>query len=143
MFILLITIGCSKKEEMIDLEAGYHFVADLVQYCQGTCGEVESWEDNQAWVKGNIRDIDSETTLTNYYNEDRFYLEDIRNGMFMEVRIMLHKDEIFNEIRKAGKKDRFFIKGKVVPVYAYEGDNCKKGMVMELYSHEDLQINAE
>jgi len=140
-FILL--GSCSKKEESIDLSGKYHYVADVLQYCKGSCDETNSWENSPVWVKGYISNLGNESVMNTYYEESRFYLNDIRNGMFMYINVVSDKDDIFNKIRKGTKTDRFYIRGVAKPIVALEENSCIKGVVIELSSDENLQINAE
>ena len=139
----LLMVSCSKKEDAIDLSANYLQVADIIHYCSGSCDETDAWENSQVWVKGNIRDLDNETVMNSYFDQSRFYLEDIRNGFYIDIRIVSSKDEIFDKILKARKTDRFYIKGTAVAIFAYEDDKCSKGVIIELSSETDLTINAE
>ena len=134
---------CNKQDETLDLNSGYHFVADLMEYCRGTCDETDPWENKATHVKGHIRDIENNSIVQSYYENSRFYLEDIRNGMFMEIRVVSSKDEVFDKIRQARKADRFYIRGIAVSVQAQNDGDCTEGVVIELYHDSNLLINAE
>ncbi len=133
--------GCSKKEDLLKLDENYLTVADLLQYCQGSCDETLDWENKTALVTGHVRDIESDSVKDQYYADSMLFLMDIRNGMFMEIRVTDNKDPIFEKIWNAEKRDVFYIKGTAKPIIAIDVDECSKGVVL-LLDHPD-NINYE
>jgi len=141
--LLVLAIGmtaCNKEEQTLILNESFLEVADLLQYCQGTCNEILDWEDEDAWVKGYILNFSNDSTRNEYYNSSSFLLHDIRNGMSIEVRVEGDKDPVFDKIWPADHKNQFFIKGIAKAVIAYNDEECTKGVVLSLTNPEDINF---
>lgn len=138
---ILFTFSCSKDEQPLKLDSEYFSVSDLLQYCQGSCNDTHDWEQNPAWVKGHIVDVQDTNTIHNYYDNDRFFLMDIRTGINMEIKISDDKDAIFNVISAGIKTDIFYMKGKAEPLTAITEDGCTKGMRLSINNDMDISIN--
>jgi hypothetical protein len=130
--ILVSVFACGEKQEMLILNKDYLTVADLLEYCQGSCDETSTWENQTVLVKGHVMDIESDSVINEYYEDSRFYLQDIRNGMYMEVRVQDNKEAIFNIIRSGKKTDLFYIEGTAAAVIANNDGECNKGVVVLL-----------
>lgn len=141
IWILLVLISCSKENEPLELNEDYLHVADVMEYCQGSCTDVLEWEGSEILLKGHIPDVENDSVVMEYYNSSRFYLSDIRNGMFMEVRVMQDKDAIFEILFSLGKQDMCFIMGTTESVIVNEGNECMKGVVVEIVKSENIIIN--
>ena len=141
ILVLSFTVfSCSKQQESLILDKDYLSVSDLLQYCQGSCDEILEWENKDALVKGNIMSIGVDSIMNDYYDENRFFLQDIRSGRFMEVRIIENKDPIFEKIRTASKKNLFKIKGETESVVALTDSECVKGVVLVLSHPNDINF---
>jgi hypothetical protein len=146
--ILVLTLffagqSCNKQEIVLDLEEEYYTVSDITRYCTGSCDETSDWENKQALVKGYAKGVGNDSLMQEFYNRNLFYIEDIRNGLFMEVRITDDKDAIFNKLNAVRKTDMLYIKGTAIPVIAYEGDNCTKGMVLSIDNAGAISIGND
>jgi hypothetical protein len=135
-YLLFIILSCSKDQQIVILDRDYLFVADILQYCQGDCDKTDDWENKTAKVKGCIKDIESDAKMDEYYSKGKFSLEDIRNGMYLEVRVSDNKDDIFEKIGNASKTDYIFIDGILNAVYGTGDDGCEKGVIV-IVSHPD------
>ena len=136
--LILLGFSCSKDQDVLILDSEYLSVSDLLQYCQGSCNQTYHWEYNPAMVMGHIKDIGNVNTMQNYYENNRFFLFDIRTGINMEIKISDDKDAIFDMINTGIKTDLFYIKGIAEPLTAFTGDGCTKGMVLNLNQHENI-----
>ena len=136
LFSLLFVFSCQKEQQSLIFDEGYLKVADILHYCQGSCDETLDWENKEAVVLGHIMDIENDSIKNEYFSKSKFYLLDIRNGMFMEVNITDNKDPIFEKIWNAKKTDEFLIKGTLNAVYAIDNDECIKGVNL-LLNHPD------
>lgn len=141
VLLLVFLSACNKEQEPVILDADYMFVADVLQYCQGSCDDIYAWENSIVLVSGHILNFNNDSIRTEYYAKSKFYLQDIRNGMFIEVRIDENKDPIFEKIWPANHKNLFFIKGTAESVIATSSNDCTKGVVVSLI-HPD-NINYE
>lgn len=139
--ILAILTGCAKQQEDLDLDGAYLHVADVLRYCQGSCDVQLEWEGKEILVTGHITDAGDPATMLQYFEEGRFYLHDIRNGMFMEVRISGDKEAIFAFLSGIGKADDIYIRGTSEPVIVNDGNNCQKGVVIILNSAQNIISN--
>lgn len=142
VLILLVSgFSCTKESTELVLNQDYLPVADVLEYCQGSCDMLLGWEGTETVVKGHIPDISNDSSLQDYISNQRFYLSDIRNGMFMEIRIKGDEDAIFGILDMIGKQDMVFIRGTAEPVIVNEGNECLKGVVIELDQSTNIQIN--
>lgn len=139
--IVLILSGCTKEDAPIVLNEDYLQVADALQYCQGSCTETLLWEGNEILLKGHIPNIEDDSVMQDYYAGSRFYLSDIRNGMFLEVRVEGEKDAVFEILYTVSKQDMVFIRGTAESLIVNEGNECLKGLIIELVLSEDIKIN--
>jgi hypothetical protein len=130
--LLLFGQSCNKGEDMLVLDQEYFTVSDITIYCTGSCDETSGWENKPALVKGYAKGVENDSLMQEFYNKELFYLEDIRTGLFMEIRITDDKDAIFNKLNSVRKTDMLYIKGIALPVVAYDGDDCTKGMVLSV-----------
>ena len=133
--------ACSVSDTELVLDKDYLHVADVQQYCQGSCTETLDWEGSRVLVKGHVRDVENDSITSDYYENSRFYLLDVRNGMFMEIRVTDNRDAIFGIIFSLGKQDRIHLNGTAASVVVNEGNECRKGVIVELDQVEDIQIN--
>lgn len=140
LLFMMLCFSCNKDQPLLVLDENYLTVADVLHYCQGSCDEATVWENKNALVKGCIKDVESETKMEEYFFESKFYLQDIRNGMYLEVRVPENKEAIFEKIWNADKADAFGLSGILNPVIANEGDNCIKGVVLILNQPDDINI---
>lgn len=134
-------LACSKLDEHLVLDKTYLFVADVLEFCQGGCNEKLDWESSTILIKGMVMDAGDDAAMLRNYQDDRFYISDIRNGMFMEVRVIGDKDEIFEILYGLNKKDMIFIEGTAESVIVNEGNECMKGVIIELAHPENIKIN--
>lgn len=138
---LMLLFACSVEDDQLILDADYLHVADVLQYCQGSCSNALDWEGNNIHLKGFIPDIENDSVVNDYFGQSRFFLLDERNGMFLEVRVVDDRDAIFEIIFSLGKQDRLFIKGLAESIIVNEGNDCQKGVVIELEQADNIQIN--
>jgi hypothetical protein len=131
LIFLIAGQSCDKGEEKLLLDQEYYSVSDLTRYCTGSCDETMDWENDVALVKGYVR-VENDSLMQDFYNKSLFYIEDIRTGLFMEIRITDDKDAIFNKLNSVQKTDMLYINGIATPVVAYDGDKCTKGMVLAI-----------
>ena len=143
LLLLAIVAGCSKNNDSFNPGDHYHTVSDVVQYCSGSCDSENDWEGNEIRVKGHIRNQANDATMTNYYAGNYFYLEDIRSGFFMEIRVVASKSDIFDRITQSVPTDMFYISGTAVAVMVDDGKTCEKGVVVELENLDNILLNAE
>lgn len=141
-FILLVIIisACTKEQEPIVLDADYLTVADVFQYCQGSCDRTYDWESSPILVEGYILNFNNDSIRLDYYSKSKFYLQDIRNGMYIEVRVDENKDPIFEKIWPANHKNLFYIKGTAEPVIATSVGECNKGVVVSLVHPDNINF---
>jgi hypothetical protein len=141
LLLVIVLSACNKEQEPLKLDADYMTVADVFQYCQGSCDFTYDWENSAVLVQGYILNFGNDSIRLDYYNNSKFYLQDIRNGMNIEVRVDDNKDPIFEKIWPANDKSLFYIQGTAEPVMATGGGGCTKGVVVSL-THPD-NINFE
>ena len=141
--LVLIMIGCSKENNSISLDQNYLQVADVVEYCQGSCNETADWEQSKTLVKGYLRDVGNDSVWQDNQEKRRFYLLDIRNGFSLEVRVDGDEDLIFSRLAGTVKSDLIFISGIANAVIAQEGSDCTKGVVLLVKNDKDIIINLE
>lgn len=142
LFILcLLFFSCNKEDEHIDLSADYLSVSDVLEYCQGSCEITYNWENSKALVKGHVMNIQNDSVFVDYFNNSRIYLEDIRNGLFMEIRITNQKDEIFEILSQVQKQDMVYIQGKTISISIIDDNSCTKGVYIELSESYHILIN--
>jgi len=140
-FFLFAAFSCNKEQAPLELAKDYLFVADIQQYCQGNCDETSDWENQAILVKGYVMGIEDDSLMQDYYTNNLFYLKDIRNGVFIEIRIKDDKDGIFNKLSDGQKTDMLFLKGKAEAVTATSDGNCTKGVVIDLFGANDISFN--
>ncbi len=132
IIFLLAGYSCDKQEDSLVLDENYLTVSDLSRYCTASCDETGDWENKPALVKGYLKGAGNDSLMQEFYNKELFYLEDIRTGLFLEIRITNDRDAIFNKLYSAQKTDMLYVKGTATPVEAYDGDQCTKGMVLTI-----------
>ncbi len=143
-FLLLVMFwSCDKETEFLDLDRQYLHVADVVEYCQGSCNEIASWEQERVLVKGHLRDVGNDSVWADNTNKHRFYLLDIRNGIFVEVRVENDIEPVFDLLGTVQKTDMVFLDGTAQAVIASDGSECSKGMVLIVEQIENILINPE
>ena len=98
LFLILFSIACNKEEQPLVLNKDFLTVADLLHYCQGSCDETLDWEGKPVWVKGYILNFSNDSVRNKYYTDSSFLLQDIRNGMYMEIRVEENKDPVFEKV---------------------------------------------
>jgi hypothetical protein len=133
-------VACNKEEQTLVLNEDFLTVADLLQYCQGSCDDILDWEGKPAWVKGHILSFSNDSIRNDYYVESSFLLQDIRNGMSMEIRVEDNKDPIFEKIWPADHKSQFYIKGTATAIVALSGNECTTGVVLTLTDPENINF---
>lgn len=140
LLLVLFSVACNKEQEPLVLDADFMTVADVFQYCQGSCDVIYNWESSPVLVKGYILNFNNDSIRQDYYTNSKFYLQDIRNGMFIEIRIDNNKDPIFEKIWLADHKNLFFIKGTAEPVIANSNGDCTKGVVVSLVHPDNINF---
>lgn len=140
LILVFVLNACNKEQEPVILDSGYMTVADVFQYCQGSCDKVYDWEYSDVLVKGYILNFNNDSIRLEYYSTGKFYLQDIRNGIYLEVRIDNNKDPIFEKIWPADNKNLFFIKGTTEPVIASNNNDCTKGVVVALIHPDNINF---
>ena len=140
LLLVIIISACNKEQEPIIMNADYMTVADVFQYCQGSCDNTYDWENSPLLVIGYILNFSNDSIRQDYYSQSKFYLQDIRNGMFIEIRIDDNKDPIFEKIWSANHKNLFFIKGTAEPVIADNNGDCIKGVVVSLVHPNNINF---
>lgn len=141
IFILIFVGSCSKTEDQLFLDQDYHHVADVLEYCQGACDEQLVWENSAVLISGYIPDITNDSIFEDYIEQERFYLSDIRNGMFMEVRIENDLEAIAETLSAIQKLDKVYLKGVTLSIIVNEGNECAKGVFISLSNATDIQLN--
>jgi len=139
LFVIFIS-ACNKEQESIILDDRFLTVADAFQYCQGSCETTYVWENSSIQVKGYILNFNNDSIRLDYYSKSKFFLQDIRNGMYIEIRIDENKDPIFEKIWPADHKNLFYIKGTAVAVTATNNGDCTKGVVVSLNHPDDINF---
>ncbi len=134
-------LSCEKLDETNFLDIPYHYVADIKQYCQGACEETYDWENREFGIEGHIPDIENDITMQGYKEESHFYLSDIRNGMIIDIKIQDGLNEIFDTLFTLQKTDKLFIRGVARAISATDGKKCEKGVFIDLYGLENININ--
>lgn len=137
----LFLFSCEKLDETGFLDIPYHNVSDVKEYCHGACETLYDWENHTISVIGHIPDIDNENTMQEYKDGGHFYLSDIRNGMIIDIRIQEGLDEIFDSLNTLQKTDEFFIQGVARAISASDGKKCEKGVFIDFYGLENLEVN--
>ncbi len=141
LFVLLFaTLSCNKGDETLVLDEEYLSVSDISRYCTGSCDVVSDWENRTALVKGYIKGAENDSLMQEFYNKSLFYLEDIRSGLSIEVRITGDRDAIFSKLNTVRKTAMIYVKGVATPVTAYDGDKCTKGMVLSIDNANSVSL---
>jgi len=143
IFTAIIIVSCEKIDEAGFMDVPYHQIADVKEYCQGACENLYDWENKKIGVKGYIPGIWDTEVMNDYKSSARFYLEDIRNGMFISIKVDNNLDDIFDSLMVLQKQDEIFIKGIARPVTANDGTKCEKGVFIEIYDLENIKVNLE
>ena len=60
------TFSCAKQQDDLVLNANHLFVADVLEYCQGSCSGQLVWEGAEILVKGHLRDAGSDAVMLEY-----------------------------------------------------------------------------
>lgn len=141
LVVLIASYSCKKEQASLELAKDYLYVADIQQYCQGNCNETSDWEMQTILAKGHVMGVENDSLMQDYYDNSLFYLNDIRNGVFIEIRIKGDKAGIFSKLYAAKKTDMLFLKGKAEAVTATSGGDCTKGVVIDLFSANDIHFN--
>jgi hypothetical protein len=141
--VYLLFPACDKLEEPLVLDEVYLQVADVLEHCQGPCQGSLPWENNTVLVKGYFPEVENDSILNEDKNKARFYLTDIRNGMFIEIRVDGDVDAVFQFLSGIMKKDRLYIRGMTESIIANQGSECTKGVIVVLSDVSDLAINLE
>ncbi|MEZ5196311.1 MAG: hypothetical protein R2764_07920 [Bacteroidales bacterium] len=102
-------------------------MSDLLQYCQGSCGETYAWEDEGALVKGYILNFDDDSIKPIITTRGKSSCKIFVTGMFMEIRVTVNKDPVFEKIWPATNKDIFYIKELRFLSLLLTMDNAQKG----------------
>ena len=142
-FWLVLLGSCSKTQDELVLDSNYLTVADVLQYCQGSCDETDSWEGQTILIAGHLQNANNDSVFQENKDISRFYLLDIRNGMFLQVQVEGDEEVIFERLSTVNKMDKIFIRATASPVFAQDGNQCTKGVVILLEKLENLQINLQ
>lgn len=140
LLLVIILSACTKEQESVILDSDFLTVADVFQYCQGSCDKTYDWENSALLVKGYILNFNNDSIRLDYYSKSKFYLQDIRNGMYIEVRVDENKDPVFEKIWPADNKNLFFIKGTAEPLTATSNGDCTKGVVVSLIHPDNINF---
>lgn len=140
LLLMVVMSACNKEQEPIMMDADYMTVADVFQYCQGSCDNTYDWENSPLLVKGYILNFNNDSIRQDYYTRSKFYLQDIRNGMYIEVRVEENKDPVFEKIWPADHQSSFYIKGTAEPVTATSNGDCTKGVIVSLVHPDDINF---
>lgn len=132
--------ACNKEQQPVILDADFMTVADVFQYCQGACDIIYDWENSDVLVQGYILNFSNDSIRQDYYLNSKFYLQDIRNGIFIEIRIDENQDAVFEKIWPADHKNQFFIRGATLPVTASSDGDCTKGVVVSLVHPDNINF---
>ena len=97
---LQIHFSCSKKEEIIDLDADYLTVTDVMEYCKRDCDEELDLIGESVKVKGYLKrsSYNNKFIYNQYYNKVVFFLKDIRNAKVLTIQIMNDSTNISNKL---------------------------------------------
>ena len=140
--LLIMVFSCSREEqEDLDLGMDYLHVSDVSKYCQGPCGDVLDWEEAVILVMGHIPDVENEASMNEAFTKKRFFLHDIRNGMFIKIMVTGDEDAVFQLLGSLTKQDEVFIQGRAQAVIVNDSDECVKGLVVNLDSSGNIKIN--
>jgi len=143
LFLLVLTaLSCNKNEETLILDSVYFNVSDLSQYCSGSCDEIYDWENKPALVKGYVKGVENDSLMQEFYSKSLFYLEDIRTGVFIEIRITDDKDAIFGKLYSIQKTDMIYMKGVATPVISDGEGGCIKGMFLLIDSAGSISVEG-
>jgi hypothetical protein len=141
--LLLLLLGCSKTDDSLELDQRYLNIADVVEFCTGFCDVEAPWEQSTVLLKGHLRDAVNDSVQADNRKKHRFYLMDIRNGMFIEIRVEDDHDLIFDQLKAVMKQDVVYVSGTAIAIIATDGSVCTKGVVILINSPSDLFINLE
>jgi hypothetical protein len=141
--LFFLVTACDTLEEPLVLDQDYLHVADVLEFCQGPCQGTLAWENNNVLVKGYIPEVENDSILNEDKNNARFYLTDIRNGMFIEIRVDGDVDAVFQFLFGINKTDRLYIRGKAESILANQGSECIKGVIVQLSDVANMEVNLE
>lgn len=141
--IVSLNSSCEKMDESGFLDVSYHQVTDVKQYCQGICEDSFDWENHEIGIMGYIPDIENDATLEEYKSGSHIFLSDIRNGIIVDIKIQEGLNEIFDTLYTLQKTDKLYIQGIARSVMASDGQNCEKGVFIDLYGIENVKINSQ
>lgn len=135
--------SCSKNEEIIDLDADYLTVTDVMEYCKRECHEELDLIGESVKVKGYIK---QRTYDTNFYyvelNRLLFNLEDFRNKKDIRIQIMSDSINIMKKLEKVSYNEVVYLNGKVSYGFDLPTNNlCYMDLFIELFNADDIKIN--
>lgn len=140
--LLLIHFSCSKKEEILDLDADYLTVTDVMEYCERECDEELDLIGEPVRVKGHLkRSLYNKFIYNQFYNKVVFFLEDIRNAKVLTIQIMNDSINISNKLDNVFD-EMIYLNGRVG--YGYDvtsNKGCDKDLFIELFNANDIKIN--
>ncbi len=140
---LQIHFSCSKKEEIIDLDADYLTVTDVMEYCKRDCDEELDLIGESVKVKGYLKrsSYNNKFIYNQYYNKVVFFLKDIRNAKVLTIQIMNDSTNISNKLYNVFN-EMIYLNGKVGYGYdATSNKGCDKDLFIEIFNADDIKIN--
>ena len=135
-------LSCSKKEEILDLNADYLTVTDVIKYCERECDEELDLKGESVKVKGHLkRSLHNKFIYNQTINKVVFFLKDIRNSKVLTIQIMNDSINIANKLNNV-YSEMIFLNGKVL----YDDDatsnkGCSKDLFIEIFNANDIKIN--
>ena len=137
-----ILFSCSKKEEVLDLDADYLTVADVIKYCERECDEELDLIGESVKVKGHLKRGSHNKFIYNQaFNKVVFGLIDIRNSKVLTIQIKDDSINIANKLNNVNS-EMIFLDGKIL----YDNDatsnkGCNKDLFIEIFNADDIKIN--
>ena len=107
--LLQIHYSCSTNKEIIDLDADYLTVIDVLEYCKRECHEELDLKGESVKIKGYIKRRPYDTNF--YYvelNRLLFNLEDFRNKKNIRIQIMSDSINILNKLDKVSYNEMVY-----------------------------------
>ena len=140
---LQILFSCSKNEEIIDLDADYLTVTDVMEYCERECNEELDLIGKSVKVKGHLKrsSYNNKFIYNIFYNRVVFHLEDFRNAKSLTIQIMNDSMNISNKLNNVFN-EMIYLNGKVSYGFnASSNKGCDKDLFIELFNADDIKIN--
>lgn len=141
LIALVLAVACSKKQEELSLNQNYLMVADAFQYCQGSCDIVAPWEEQVILLTGHLLGANNDSIFQDNKSKSRFYLLDIRNGLFIQIQVEADEEAIFDRLATVRKTDIIYLRGTASAIIAQDVNQCTKGVVILIDEIDNLQLN--